>query len=293
MLGDRGVLFASDDLGYYNAGADRLQPLALVARADRIGALQAALRLQHRALVPVIVASKTSVYRDAISRDWTRALGEPRPTDVGVYRAMKRALEDRGIAYVDARAILTAPGVERDQVWGPQARHWSIYGACLVMREVMRTRAALTGTDEAAYDCRPGPRWRPPGHDEFDLWNLLNAWRPPRISGYRTWTLHEAPPDGTPRPTVMFVGTSFCWNIMWDAFDSGRFRQVHMSYYDKTLIEWPTNIRTDIHPHGPEWRALFLDRDLYVLDLFEAYLLAPDGYVDQFLAEVGGEITRP
>jgi hypothetical protein len=293
VLGERGVLFAIDDIGYYNRGVDQLpSPANIDALADRIGALQAVLRAQHRALVPVIVASKTSVYRDAIPRTWTRAFGELRPTDLGVYRAMKRALDARGIAYVDAREILTAAGVQRDQVWGPEARHWSTYGGCLAMREVMRAYAALTGTDEAPYDCRPGPRWRPSGHDEFDLWNLLNTWRPPRIRKIRTWAVHEPPPDGAARPSVMFVGTSFCWNIMYDAFDSGRFGQVHMNYYNKTLVEWPADIHTDIHPYSPEWRALFLDRDLYVLDLFETYAGGVDTYVDQFLAEVGGEIER-
>jgi hypothetical protein len=293
MLGDRGVLFETDDLSYYNFDAEHLPlPGAIDARAARIGALQVALRAQHRALVPVIIPSKTSVYRDAIPRDWTRALGDPRPSDVGVYRAMKRALDARGIVYVDARAILTATGIQRDQVWGPDARHWSSYGGCLVMREVVRSYAVLTGTDEAAYDCRPESRWRPPGDAEFDLWNLLNTWRPPRIDKYRTWAAHAPPPDGAPRPSVMFIGTSFCWTIMHDAFDSGRFGQMHMDYYDRTLVEWPANIHTAVHPNSPEWRAVFLDRDLYVLDLFETYLHAPDGYVTQFLDEVGGEIER-
>lgn len=293
MLGDRGVLFETDDISYYNVGAEQLPlPGAIDARAARIGALQAALRARHRALVPVIVPSKTTVYRDAIPSDWTRALGDPRPSDVGVYRAMKLALEARGILYVDARAILTAAGVQRDQVWGPQARHWSSYGSCLVMREVMRAYAVLTGTDDAAYDCRPELRWSPPDDSDFDLWSLLNAWRPPRIDEYRTWAMHEPPPDGTPRPTVMFIGTSFCWTIMHDAFRSGRFRQLHLDYYDRTLVEWPANIHTAVHPNSPEWRAVFLDRDLYVLDLFETYLHVPDGYVTQFLDEVGGEIER-
>jgi acetyltransferase AlgX (SGNH hydrolase-like protein) len=293
VLGERHVLFAIDDIGYYNRSVDQLpSPARIDTLADQIAALQAVLRAQHRALVPVIVASKTSVYRDAVPRAWTRALGEPRPSDAGVYHAIKHALDARGVVYVDAREILTAPGVQRDQVWGPEARHWSTYGSCLALREVMRAYTALTGDDQLPYECRPGPRWRPPDHDDFDLWNLLNAWRPPRIKKLRTWAEHEPPPDGTARPSVMFVGTSFCWNLMRDAGDSQRFAQNHMNYYDKTLVEWPANIHTDIHPYSPEWRALFLDRELYVLDLFEPYLAAPDTYADQFLAEVGGEIER-
>lgn len=293
LLGDRGVLFHSDDIGYYNAGTELLLPRAIEARADGIAALQTALRAQHRALVPVIVAAKTSVYRDAIPPEWTRALGEPRPSDDGIYRAMKRALDARGVVYVDARALLTAPGVQRDQVWGPQARHWSIYGACLAMREVMRAYGELTGTDPLPYECRPGPQWLPADHDDFDLWNLLNAWWRPRLHQMRTQAVHAPPADGSPRPSVMFIGTSFCWNIMHDADDSHRFGQIHMDYYNRTLVKWPENIHTEVHPHSPEWRAVFLDRDLYVLDLFEGYLAAPDGYVDQFLTEVGGEIEGP
>jgi acetyltransferase AlgX (SGNH hydrolase-like protein) len=293
VLGKRGVLFSPEDIAYYNRGRDQLpSPAAVDALADKIAALQAALRAQHRALVPMLVPSKTSMYREAIPAERTRDLGLPRPTDVGVDQALRQALDARGVAYVDAHQVLTAPGVDRNQVWGPKARHWSTYGGCLTMREVMRTYVALTGNDQPPYDCPPEPRWRPPGHDDFDLWNLLNTWRPPKLDKQRTWAVHVPPADDVEKPTVIFVGTSFCWNIMRDASDSRRFRELHMNYYHHGVVAWPAGIDTEVAPYSKEWRALFLDRDLYVLDLFEPFLLESGIYVDQFLAEVGGEIER-
>ena len=88
---------------------------------------------------------------------------------------MKRALDRAGVAYVDARALFTRPGEPRDRLWAPQARHWSDYGACVALREIMRLYVTLTGTP-FAFDCTPqqisGWRW----HPDYDLKNLTNAW---------------------------------------------------------------------------------------------------------------------
>jgi hypothetical protein len=292
-LGRRGVLFKDEDLAYYNKDGDDLPPQAKVdALADKIGALQALLAAHHRALVPLIIPSKTTLYRRDVPPLWTRDLGQPRPSDLKVYDAMKRALDARHIRYVDARALFTAPGVVPEQVWGRQGRHWTTYGACLAMRDVMRDYAALAGLAAPAYDCLPAREWRPTAHDHFDLWNLLNLWRPPRINQLVPLVQHAAPPPASATPSVMFVGTSFCWNIMYDATASQRFGEMHMDYYNRTLVAWPADIHTDVRPYTKEWRDVFLGKDLYVLDLLEVFLLAPDTYVDEFLAEVGGQLER-
>jgi hypothetical protein len=291
-IGRRGVLFKDEDIAYYNKDGAQLPSHArLDEMARRIAALQALLRKYGRALVPVLVPSKTSLYRDEIKPEWTRAHGQPRPTDRSVYRAMIAALDAHQVSYVDARALLTAPGIPREAVWGRFARHWSTYGACLTMQQVVRAYTSLTGK-AVAYECKLAHARRPPSHDDFDLWNLLNMWKPPRINRVVAVVEHDPPLDGAVKPSVMCVGTSFCWNIMRDAAASLRFSAIHMDFYHNTLVAWPENTSVPVQRGSKDLGDAFLGKDLYVLDLFETYLQPANTYIDEFLDQVGTELER-
>jgi hypothetical protein len=61
VRGEGNVLFMHDDIEYYNR-TEGLDADQLAGFAAKLAELQAALRAQHRAIVPIIVPSKTSVY---------------------------------------------------------------------------------------------------------------------------------------------------------------------------------------------------------------------------------------
>lgn len=214
MLGRDRVLFKDEDIAYFNkAGTELPGPTRAGLLADRIARMQARMREQHRAFVPLIIPSKTSILPDKVADRWTRELGMPRPSDVQIYRAMKRELDARKVRYGVLRAPLLVPVV----------RH----------RDV----------------------------------------EPPEL-----------------RPSAMFIGTSFQWTIMKDAERTHLFGAIHMDYYNKLLVAWPQDVAVDVHPHTPEWRDLFMTKDLYILDLFEVFLLAPNTYVDEILDQFEAEL---
>jgi hypothetical protein len=285
-IGRDGVLFIDEDINYYNKHGDALPTVAHVDEVvTQIARLQRRFAAEHRALVPVLIPAKTSVWRDAVPDNWTLPLGDPRPSDLAVYRAFQAALVRHGVTFVDARAMFEAAAAPRTQLWGSDARHWSSYGACLAMQEVTRDVAALTG-HPMTYECTPTTIRGLPSHADFDLWALLNAWKVHTAVREIPAVTHAAPATTEWLPSALIIGTSFCWGLLRDAEDSKRFGKLDMNYYDQTFVHWPENVQGPIVAGTAEWNATTLGKDVYILDLFEGYLGAPDTYADKFLAEL-------
>ena len=286
-IGSDNMLFSGEDISYYNRDTLPFDPVKLDRFATRLAAVQSKLGVERRGFIPVIVPSKTSIYRDLVSARWTRDLGEPRPSDTMFYATMKRALDAHHVTYVDARELLTTSSAPRELLWGRVARHWSSYGACLVLQQVARRFTELTGR-ALDYDCHVSFGAVPAGHDDFDLMQLLNAYGVPYEQRVPVVS-HELPAARDPL-SVMFVGTSFCRRWYFDAQASLQFSRVAMDYYNATLVTAPWDVEGPIQPHTPAWRDAFLGNDLYVLDLLETYYAVADVFIDQFLDELTSEL---
>lgn len=297
-VGADGVLFQPDDLYFMAKYATGLQPSAeqIEAFAAKLAAIQTKLAHRGKALVPIIIPAKTTIYRDAVPSQWRRDVGDPPPTDTLVYAAFKAALDRHQVVYVDSRAAMTAPGARRELLWGRQARHWSYYAACLALHDVAADYGSLTGRPIGDYPCAvsttsTAPRW----HDDYDLLRLLNAFKVPRAS--EPVPVVGVPPLATTpdKPDALIIGSSFGWMLVRDAQRSGVFGKLHFNYYNNSMFDWPTEKRvttpweepgaTPIEPFSPEWRAATVDKDLYILDLFEAYLII-GSYSGDFLDQL-------
>jgi hypothetical protein len=292
MIGDDGVLFEKDDIAFYSRLADEtIAPGLAEPFAQKLAALQRRLAAEGRALVPVIIPSKTSLYGAEVPAIWARDLGDPRPSDLE-YLAYRRAFEAHGVRYVDGRALLTAPTERRDQVWGVGARHWTTYGACLAMRGVMEQYAALTSRQPVDYPCLTV--WQPvqKRDPDFDLLNLLNAWgvrQPQRVAPI---VVGLAPAAASPmtRPKTLIVGSSFAWGLVKDARRAGLTDELHVYYYNRSLVIWPENRVIPLDVATPAWTEFVADRDLIVLDLFEPYN-HPQGYSQQFVDQLAAALA--
>lgn len=293
-VGDDGVLFIDDDINYFNKAGVAVTGAPFVDElAARIATLQRSLAARGRAMVPVIVPSKTSIYRDAVPAQWTATLGTPRPTDVETYQGLVRAFAAHGVAYVDGRALVErriAAGTPRRDLWRPEGRHWTRYAACLTVAEVTRVYGELSGKPQPPLECRL--KMVAPGKDpeDLDLLRLLNALfvqpTQPRVA---TVEPHPpAPASAEPLPKALMIATSFGWTLTRELQESHRWSSIFMNYYNSTLHEVGGKRQAAVQPGDPLWREASFDRDLYVLDLFEGYLMG-DNYVDQFLhqAEAG------
>jgi hypothetical protein len=282
---DRRILFIDEDIGHLNLREFNIPtPEAVADLAGRIARAQRAMQARGQALVPLIVPAKTSVYRDQVDPRWRRFDG-PTPSDVRVYEQMVAELDRAGVLYVDMRAELTSGRHERAAVWGPEARHWSDYGACLALQQVAQRAAGLRGAPPVPYDCRLArvpADWR---NADFDLWRLLNVWGVPRSR--RVPIAEHAPPPAGIRPLrTLLVGTSFNWNLLFDAERSGVLRPLRLLYYDSRLIDWPGLAGIPMSAGAPGWDAVLAEQDLVVLDLMEAAVFSGHQYLESFLRDV-------
>jgi hypothetical protein len=292
QLGREGMLFEYDDIYYFNkTGAALPAPGAVNALADRIAALQTALRLRHRALVPVFVPSKTTLYRDHVPALWTRDLGATRPTDQAIYRALKQALEARHVTYVDEIDRFARTPEPREHLWGPQARHFSSYAACLCVRDTLVAYARLVAAEPVDYPCQLAQRRATFRDNDLDLYRLLNAWRisPARVAYHAR---HDPLPQAAPphAPDAVWIASSFGWLTLADAGASRRFGSVYLDYYNRALYDVDLHKRFDVVPHTAAWREVFLTRDLYVLELNETYVTPGSFFGDDAIQAIAAEL---
>jgi len=284
VIGHDDVLFERDDITLFNKPAPTQEQVD--ALADRIAKLQVRLRVDGRAFVPVLVPSKTSIYRDAVPAKWKRPHTGDLPSD-HIYLDVKRALDVRGVRYVDARALLLSSSVPRQLLWGAQARHWSDYGACLTMEQIVRQYTELTN-HSLSFTCPYEIGRARRSHDNYDLMRLLNVWRPAhqRQHGLVSYD----PPPQAPKPRILFISSSFGWQLLKSAERSRRFRELWLDYYDSILYGRPNGVEVENLPvDSSQWRDVFLDQDLYIYELFETYLFADDKFVrvlDNLLAHL-------
>ena len=293
--GTDGVLFSDDDINHLNKRGPYLPDLAHIHDlASRMAVMQRRLAADQRAFVPVFVPAKTSIWRDKVPATWLMPLTDPPESDLRGYLAMKQALDARGVQYVDARALFA--NHRREDVFGPLGRHWTAYGACLAMNEVATTYARLTGKPRPPYDCRlVHARGDLATGNDYDLLRLLNAIGVVPATDQVATAVHDAPPPG-PRPHVLFIGTSFCWELTHDAHASRLFGSLSLNFYNQTFTSYPEPVHEPVKAGTDSWRAFVLGKDLYVLDLFESYLGAPGAYVPLSLEELRAELdgaSRP
>jgi hypothetical protein len=294
MLGKDGVMFERDDIEYFNKSSAQLPKQPDIDRfADDIAALQRRLRAQHKALVPVFVPSKTTFYRDAVPALWTRALGDPRPSTTAVYQALKQALDQRGVTYADGIALLTSSSEPRDLLWGKQARHFSNYAGCLCVRAELAAYAQLIGAAPIDYPCQPRIHKATYDHNDLDLYRLVNAWGLRHDRRARD-VFHEPRPEQLPpnAPRAIWISSSFGWVTMGDAELSKRFADLHIDYYNRSVHHAGAGDWFEVHPGDDNWNRIFLNEDLYVLELNETYVTPPDFFGEQAIRAILSALPR-
>lgn len=286
-LGRGKVLFIDEDIDFLNRREQGIPSASELARlVDEIAAVQASLRAGGRALVPIIIPAKTTLYRDAVDARWRRRFVGAPPSD-RLYQELVAMLEARGVAFVDMRADLGASTAARRDLWVAEARHWSQYGACLANTEIVARAAMLLGRAPLPYRCELVRDKVGRTHDDFDLWRLLNTWQVRREALTAPRGEHAAASGAVTPLRILYVGTSFNWSLIRDAVLSHVLAPVHMHYYDSQMIAWPQTTSEQVAAGDPAWAAMVADKDVFVLDLLEPSLWSGHVYYDNFLREAG------
>jgi hypothetical protein len=269
IAGDDGTLLYRDSLLHLNT-----PPKALPGIQKDIERITGHLASIHRKLeergskLTVVITPNKSML------SWASVPARYRPSvrvDLDVHAAIRASLAREGVPFVDSNEIFaSAPPAEREILFPRTARHWTRYGACLILREAMPPG---TGPPSCAYDLRPMSRLESP---DYDLWRLRDLWRFEEPSAIVP-TL-RMPPSPTEEaraqmPRVLFVGTSFM--LTFGEVVHPYVKSALALYYNKTFFDVTHEERVELPPVDPSsslWASSVLDRDVYILELIDEYI---------------------
>ncbi len=284
VVGRNDALISDEDLKYINR-ADG--PAASIAQAKNIARVQAKMRSRGKVLVPVLMPSKTSFFRDAVPLGW-RKRGSYELADTNLYGAFVDALRAEKVAFVDGRALL-AKEMRSEHVFAPTARHWRLSGGCRVLQaalDVARPELPEIGDDQ--FDCttRVDPNASIEDED-YDLFRLLNVWNDKPVGiDVEVLDAPKAPPS-LKIPTL-FVGSSFVWKFVRVSGELDVLQPSLFYYYDSSVVDTKTMLITKkVEPFTDEWRKDTFGKRLFIVGMLETYI-PTDG--ERFFGELEKEI---
>ena len=290
VLGRRSVQLKDEDVSYYNRTEG---PAESIAAAEKFARVQTRLRAKGTLLLPVIIPSKTTFFRDelpdAFKRDGAAGL-----SDRNFYGAFVKTLEDRHAVFVDGRAILEKESALTEEgrlgVFTRTGRHWTTRAACRVIQAIAdAARPYIEQLGAAQVDCTLVRKSQPTIHDEeLDLQRHLNTWEPlpADVAVYEIAGKKGGEPFRIP---TLIVGSSFMWKVSRISRQLELFGPTSFFYYNKTVFdtEHETTLGK-VEPHTPAWRA-DTSRRLIIVDVLESYL---PGLGQDFLDDLESDLDR-
>lgn len=268
IIGTDGILFHGDDVAYMGARREELPNVygRIDALTRGLGSVHRKLKAKGKQLVVVIAPSKTAVYPEAVPAGWRR---DGYRADVVVHDVLRSSLEREGVRFADGHALLAGKaGEERARLFTVTGRHWTPFGACIVLREGLPPEAVKPS---CAYDMAVVD---PQVSDDYDLYRLQNLWRIERNMPLLPVLKEQAsaPTGPSSLPRTVFAGTSFTW-MLADVMRPFVSKPVAI-FYNTNVYDVSEPTRRLLAPADPdtaEWEGYVLDRDLYVLEILETY----------------------
>jgi hypothetical protein len=278
------ILISSEDINYVNRDDP---PEASLAQAKNIARVQSKMRSRGKALVPVIIPSKTSFFRGAVPSAWQRR-GAYELADSNLYGAFVKALEAEGAVFVDGRALL-AKEMRSDHVFAPTGRHWRMSAGCRVLQAALdAARPDLPELGDDRFECRTRVDPNASIEDEdYDLFRLLNVWNG-KPAGIDVEVLDAPKAPASFKVPTIFVGSSFVWKFVHASRELDMLQPSLFYYYDSSVVEVTSLLVTKkVEPFTDDWRKDTFSKRLFILGMLETYIPA-DG--EQFLSELEKEL---
>lgn len=234
LLGDGDYL---QDADYHPRNGVQLEPLEnLFPLVSSLYELNRELDKRGVALMVILSPAKPRVLPDHLPKAWQRY---PRtPTEPLTADLVTTTLTNLGVPAFDfgpwfasRRATAQAPLFTKGGV------HWSVYGAALAGSELLRCLAALTKKPFPELAVTGIRSVDEPPESDADLANLVNVWDTRRFWSPPTEPVLERrmPENGT-RARILFVGTSYVWNLTSFLMKHDTCSFLEVWYYAKTRV---------------------------------------------------------
>jgi hypothetical protein len=284
-----GMLFNSQQIGFHNSVPT--PPANAIAAALLAHEADVAVRARGKALVVIVIPTKTAVFPDAVSARWSDPLlpeGDKRPWIGSVYTPYVEELRRWAVPLVDGpRFLEPIRKTHPELLYTLEGRHLNALAECRLFEESLRlARPLLPERTIPVLDCgytlRPSPAFE---EEEFDLFRLLNVWGPPRTERIPFMNeVVETVPAGE-RADVLLASSSFGMRYLVEARRTHSTGRTELIYYNHLLVNVDKVVEMP-EVGSAARRDLVRARDLYLVPMPQEYLPDQGGQVSAFFREL-------
>jgi hypothetical protein len=282
-VGGRDTLYLDEQLNYLNR-RDAPDPGAVAAKIARA---QRLLQAQGKALIVMLEPTKTTVWPDDVPAGWRIEGATAEGARARIADPYVAALRNADVAFVDGRSAVAR--LPRDAVYTRTGRHVSPPASCEILAAALElARPLVRGAELPPADCRYQMRAGGVLDEDFDLFLLLNVWAPHPTNAV---PIMEPAPDLVPRerrPDAMVIGSSFGWNIVYQAERIHAFRHLYFHYYSITLEDRDGGPARPLPLRSQEWKDVVASTTLFLYPIPEEFLIQDaEPFVDAVIATYG------
>ncbi len=285
VLGKDKYLYEQPYIDYYNR-ITRVPIHVLEAKAKSLKLLQDRLLRRNVRFLLLLTASKTSVYPEFLPDRFILRDNLDRNDD---YRNFVPILKKHGVNYIDGRELLLQKKAAAEpNLYPTSGSHWSLYGSYFFTVSLIDRIEELLGKRLIHIGCRKVVRSREPVELDSDIARLGNIlFTRSLFTEYLYPETYPVGGEGSYRPDVLMVGTSFCWNIIPHLEKNAFFSRLNFYYYFNTDHSFPAGRHDPIDRARVDWKGDIFTRDIILIEINEiAFPETGFGFTEEALREL-------
>ena len=273
--------------------------IELRERIDRLARLRIGLAARGVALVVLISPSKARTYPEELPTPLRRIAAMKVPTRYDVIRPL---LALRDIPVIDAvEQFGLWKGTLPVRLFAKGGTHWNYHAAALVAESLVNRLAEDSGAQYPGLEVLGHDLSWPIRMADRDIADLTNLWNPERFMDRVPYPVfEEMNPQVENQRSLLFVGSSFVWQIADILGDRGICSKLDVYYYHKVRYQYSVWPQRAAAVRGPSVEELQLGAeitkyDAVILEINETIMdHLGFGFIEEACEALGLEIAaRP
>jgi hypothetical protein len=270
VLGKQRFIYERQYVDAYNR-RDLAPPAALEQKVQRLKLLQDYLVTRQSTLLVVISPNKAAVYPEYLPQ---RFVAEERVGLTDNYAVFVGLLRKYGVNFLDAEAeLLKNKPSSPYPLFANSGAHWNDPTACRVAGQIETFILRAQGSSELELECEPIVIAAQPKGSDRDLADLANLWFEQALFQPTPYArAHVVQRGHVRRPSVLFIGSSFLWQIL--DYENGHGLQSGNTfyYYYKARISYPGRARTALDHQRVDWERDVFRKQAVVIEINAAVI---------------------
>lgn len=268
ILGKHGFIYERDYVDALNR-RNLVDPSVLAQHVRRLALLQEYLAAHGSTLLVLISPNKAVVYPENLP---SRFVDPVRVKLADNYAVFVRQLTAAGVNFFDAQADMLAYKAQSPTpLFASSGAHWNDPSACRAAAQVERLILQAQGSARLDLHCERIAREDRPKTPDRDLADLANLWFEDAILHPTPYVRPYVTREGAVRPpTVLFVGSSFMWQIMDYETRYKLESRPTLFYYYKTRFDYPGHKRSTLDPKQLDFPRDVFSKQAVVLEINSA-----------------------